>query len=90
MHSYQWTRMEAMENKRRSVTRDDATTNQTKVARQVADGGRRKIEADAPADFRRQRSKRRRGWRSRGAGNREQEVEGQAEARERLVIKRRR
>ena len=86
-HSYPWTRVEALENKRRSVTRDDLITNQTKVVRQVVNG-KQKIVAEAPADKRCQHSKRWRGWRSRGTSDREQEAKGQAEARERLVVKR--
>jgi len=78
-----------LKNKRRSVTRDDVTTNQTKVVQQV-ENGRRKIEAEVPADYRRQRNKRRRGLWPTGAGGGEQEGKGQTEARERLVVKRRR
>ena len=84
-----WTRVEMLKNKRRSVTRDDVTTNQTKVAQQV-ENGRRKIEAEVPADYRRQRNKRRRGLWPTGADGGEQEGKGQTEARERLVVKRRR
>ena len=89
-HRWRWTRtrVEAPDNKRRNVTRDDVRTNQTKLARQVEDG-RQKIEAEAPTDYRRQRNKRRRGWRSIGAGDGEQEAKGQAEVRERLAVKRR-
>jgi hypothetical protein len=86
--SHRWTRAEALDNKRGGVTRDDVTTNQTKLARRVEDG-RQEIEAKAPTDYRRQRNKRRRGWRSIGAGDREQEAKGQAEVRERLAVKRR-